>query len=89
MERDISVNVLQRRIDSLNKSIVFLESKVEVLKDLNLKLNIEKKQWTEQKIKQEMIIQQQLGNSDGVVKQLQNEIISLKKIMRKNGIKID
>ena len=42
-------------------------------------LEAEKKQWEEQKVLQAQIIQQQLGNSDNVVRQLQDEIRRIKK----------
>jgi len=41
-------------------------------------LEAEKKQWEQSKVLQEKIIAQQLGNSDGTIKRLEEEIIALK-----------
>ena len=46
-------------------------------------LEAEKNQWTMQKDLQSQIIAQQLGNSDNTATQLQNEIISLKRRLKK------
>ena len=79
MTECLSCKRLQQRIDSYGDAVVQLEAKIKLLTELNQTLEAEKRQWTEEKIKQQMIIQQQLGNSDDVVSQLQDEIRRIKK----------
>ena len=62
-----SQKLLEQTIEKLNKQ----RQQIEILE-------AEKRQWVEQKILQNHIIQQQLGNSDNVVRQIQNEILNLK-----------
>ena len=50
---------------------------------------LEKKQWLEDKVSNLKIIEMRLSNSDNVIRQLQDEIIRLKKVLRRNNIKVD
>ena len=80
---------LQKRIDSLNEGIKAMEAKISNDEQIINILNAEKVQWNQSKMVQEQIITQQLGNSDNVVNQLQEEIIKLKREMRAAGLKVD
>ena len=77
MEEDY--DALMRRYLATQESMAKLET---LLNQANKQIEIlsaEKNQWVQQKIMQDQIIQQQLGNSDSVVRQLQDEIRSIKK----------
>ena len=71
-------DALKRLHDSVNLRIVQLESENKSLVQINEILVAEKRQWERQKALQEQVIAQQLGNSDGVVRLLQDEILGLK-----------
>lgn len=72
----------KKRYDSLMEGLKSLEAENKYLKEQNEVMGKQKRQWEEEKIKQQMIIKQQLGNSDDVVRQLQKEIKSIKKKLR-------
>jgi len=71
-------DALKRLHDSVNLRIIELERENKALIQSNEILVAEKKQWEQQKALQEQVIAQQLGNSDGVVRLLQDEILGLK-----------
>ena len=71
-------DALKRVHDSANLRIIQLESENKALIQSNEILVAEKKQWEQQKALQEQVIAQQLGNSDGVVRLLQDEIQGLR-----------
>ena len=71
-------DALKRLHDSVNLRVVQLESENKSLVQINEILVAEKRQWERQKALQEQVIAQQLGNSDGVVRLLQDEILGLK-----------
>ena len=71
-------DALKRVHDSANLRIIQLESENKALIQSNEILVAEKKQWEQQKALQEQVIAQQLGNSDGVVRLLQDEIQELR-----------
>jgi len=71
-------NALKRVHDSVNLRVIQLEDENKFLMQANEILIAEKKQWEQQKALQEKIIAQQLGNSDGVVRLLQDEIQELR-----------
>jgi len=71
-------DALKRVHDSVNLRIVELENENKSLVQSNEILVAEKKQWEQQKALQDQVIAQQLGNSDGVVRLLQDEIQKLR-----------
>jgi len=71
-------DALKRVHDSVNLRVMQLESENKALMQANEILVAEKKQWEQQKELQEKVIAQQLGNSDGVVRLLQDEIQELR-----------
>jgi len=71
-------DALKRVHDSVNLRIVELENENKSLMQSNEILVAEKKQWEQQKALQDQVIAQQLGNSDGVVRLLQDEIQKLR-----------
>ena len=71
-------DALKRLHDSVNLRVIQLESENKALMQANEILVAEKKQWEQQKALQEQVIAQQLGNSDGVVRLLQDEILGLR-----------
>ena len=71
-------DALKRLHDSVNLRVMQLESENKTLMQANDILVAEKKQWEQQKALQEQVIAQQLGNSDGVVRLLQDEILGLR-----------
>ena len=78
------MDITEKRYFAAQKA---LEDAVKIIKQREDRIALlvaEKKQWEQEKIIQTQIISQQIGNSDSVVQQLQNEIIDLK---RKHNIK--
>ena len=78
------MDITEKRYFAAQKA---LEGAVKIIKQREDRIALlvaEKKQWEQEKIIQTQIISQQIGNSDSVVQQLQNEIIDLK---RKHNIK--
>lgn len=71
-------DALKRLHDATNLRVTQLESENKSLVQINKILVAEKKQWEQQKVLQEQVIAQQLGNSDGVVRLLQDEIQELR-----------
>jgi CRISPR/Cas system-associated protein endoribonuclease Cas2 len=76
---DADYEALLKRYNSCQKGLETLSEKIRNLETINAILTAEKNQWNEQKILQDQVIQHQLGNSDEVVKQLQDEIRKIKK----------
>ncbi len=70
---------LMKRYLAAQASLADLERQLKRALNQIAILEAEKKQWEEQKVLQSQIIQQQLGNSDNVVRQLQDEIRRIKK----------
>lgn len=64
--------------NSLASAVEGMSNENKRLAEMNDILVAEKKQWEGQKVIQEQVISQQLGNSDGVVGKLQDEIRSIK-----------
>jgi len=83
MDNCQSCKTLQKRIDSLGEKITAVELELKTLQEINNTLEMEKRQWIEEKIKQQMIIKQHLANGDNTVRQLQDEIRFLKRIIKK------
>ena len=71
--------MLQRKIDSLNDWINKLEAKIQFLEEIAHTNEAKERQWFTEKLKQQLIIQQQLKNSDDTTKALQDEIRDVKK----------
>ena len=71
-------DALKRLHDATNLRVTQLEGENKSLVQINKILVAEKRQWERQKALQEQVIAQQLGNSDGVVRLLQDEILGLK-----------
>jgi len=69
----------KKRYDSLREFINRLEAENKYLIEQNEIMTEQKKQWEIEKIKQQMIIKQQLGNSDKIIHKLQDEIQYIKK----------
>jgi len=68
----------KKRYDSL---LLTQAADQEKLRQANVTIQLleaEKKQWEQSKVLQNQIIHQQLGNSDGTLKKLEEEIIELK-----------
>lgn len=78
-----SCKILQKRVDSLGDGIKELNKKIETLEYINSILESEKVQWIQEKTIQQQIIHQQLGNSDNVISQLQDEIRELRRKIKK------
>ena len=72
-------DALMKRYLAAQASLADLERQLKRAFNQIAILEAEKKQWEEQKVLQAQIIQQQLGNSDNVVRQLQDEIRRIKK----------
>ena len=72
-------DALMKRYLAAQASLADLERQLKRALNQIAILEAEKKQWEEQKVLQSQIIQQQLGNSDNVVRQLQDEIRRIKK----------
>ena len=64
-------NAAQISLADLSQQLVEAQKRIMVLE-------AEKKQWEIEKINQQSIIHQQLGNSDNIVRQLQEEIMRIK-----------
>ena len=75
MEKEISLE----RYESSQKSMQELANKLELAMQMIGTLEAEKRQWVQEKIKQTEIIAHQIGNSDNVVIQLQDEIRNIKR----------
>jgi len=95
-ENEIKIRNLEEEIDILKKhtelatklnnaaqeSMQKISTEKDALLNMMGVLSQEKRQWESEKAKQQSIIAQQLGNSDGVTEQLQNEIINLKESLK-------
>lgn len=68
----------KKRYDSLLLTQVADQEKLRQALTAIQILEAEKKQWEQSKVLQGQIIHQQLGSSDGTVKKLEEEIITLK-----------
>ena len=75
MTKELSI----KRYEAAQESLKELANKLDVAMSMIANLEAEKRQWVQEKIKQQEIIKQQLGNSDDVVIQLQDEIRNIKK----------
>jgi hypothetical protein len=73
---------LKRKHEALISSMITIQEENKLLKGINIILVEEKKQWLEQKNHQDRMLQQQLQINDNIVRNLQDEIISLKKRYR-------
>ncbi len=69
---------LKRKHEALITALVASQKENDMLKSMNNILSSEKKQWVEQKEQQDRIMQQQLQINDSIVRNLQDEIISIK-----------
>jgi len=69
---------LMRKYESAQAGLEEMDQKLQQVQQMNNMLNAGGKQWEQQKIMQEQIIQHQIGNSDGAVKKLEDEIIELR-----------
>ncbi len=74
----------EKKYKAAQQGMEELANKLNETVSLNETLVAEKKQWEQEKVVQQQIIAQQLGNNDSVVQQLQNEI---REIKRKYNIK--
>ncbi len=74
----------EKKYKAAQQGMEELANKLNEVISLNETLVAEKRQWVQEKIVQQQIIAQQIGNNDGVVQQLQNEI---REIKRKYNIK--
>jgi len=72
------MEISEKRYKATQESLKELSGKLDVAMQMITTLEAEKRQWVIEKIKQTDIISKQLGNSDGVVEQLQDEIRSIK-----------
>ena len=72
------MEISSARYNNMQKSMEELSNKLELSMDIIAKLEAEKRQWINDKTIQQGIIQQHLGNSDDIVRQLQNEIRGIK-----------
>lgn len=73
---------LKKVHDSANIAIRMLEEKVKKLEAENMLLQMQKRQWEEDKNLQKNIISSHLTNNDSTVKKLENEIIMLRKKLK-------
>ena len=72
----------KKRYDSARSAVMEMELKLKTMENMLSVLTLEKVQWEQQKVLQEQVISKQLGNSDGVVQQLQDEIRHLKRAFK-------
>lgn len=72
-------NDLLKRYTAAQETLRTLQRRLEEVIKKNEILKAESKQWENQKVLQNEVIQHQLGNSDSKVRELQDEIIELKK----------
>ena len=76
------MNNWKKRYNSLKEAVSILDKRLKETSRQNSILQAEKKQWAQQQVVQENVITQQLGNSDKVVRQLQDEIMMLRKKLK-------
>lgn len=77
-EQKIQIDRLSRALEVSGNTIKSLEKKVANAQQIIALFEQEKKQWTQQKVLQDQIIQQQLAASDGNVRKLESEILDLR-----------
>jgi hypothetical protein len=75
-------DALKRVHHAVNERVNMLETENNRLQQLNSILTAEKIQWEQQKVLQDEIIKQHLGNSDGATRALQDEIIELRERLK-------
>jgi len=73
-----NMEISEKRYKATQDSLNEISSRLDIAMQMIATLEAEKRQWVQEKVKQTEIISKQLGNSDGVVEQLQDEIRSIK-----------
>lgn len=70
---------LTKRYEDTQKTLKDAVDKIHALEFLNANLEAQKKQWEQERVMQQQVVVQQIGNSDKVVNSLQEEIRDIKR----------
>lgn len=96
-EKNDIIDNKNKEIEELNEIILSLTKRINthssivadfnfILEAANKKIDLlekEKNQWVTDRINQQQVITQQLGNSDNIISQLQNELITTQDRLKK------
>jgi hypothetical protein len=81
-EQTMQIQKLSAALEVSGNTIRSLEKRVKDAQQIISILESEKKAWSEQKVLQEKIIQQQLQSGDSKTRELEKEIIELKRRLK-------